>query len=169
MHPLQKCDHKEYHVLEGSQVKKVKITPHLFGESSVCIFQLQEMLATNWGVQNKTLSKIMGCHRVWTGARCLPSTISTRKIIHWFWDQDRSIRFCSVSDEDPPAGQYTVPRLLIYKQVTELDCYLKEIVFWGRKGGWWQKIQKTKKIHCWNLTFFSFCISEGLSLWGFWL
>ena len=36
----------------GYQVKKVKITPHLFGESSVCIFQLQEMLATNWGVQD---------------------------------------------------------------------------------------------------------------------
>ena len=33
-------------------------------------------------------------------------------------------QFCSVSDEDPPAGQYTVPRLLIYKQVTELNCYL---------------------------------------------
>ena len=42
-------------------------------------------------------------------------------------------QFCSVSNEDPPAGQYTVPRLLISKQVNDLNCYTW--YYRVRKGG----------------------------------
>lgn len=52
----------------GSQVTTIKITPHLFGQSCGCIFQLQEMLATNWGVQDPIENNGES-----TGARFLPS------------------------------------------------------------------------------------------------
>ena len=97
----------------------------------------------------------------------LPSTVSTRLDNHTLILPPRpfhTFQFCSVSDEDPPAGQYTVPRLLMEpnKSRSWKTRYLiqkRKIVFCMSKG-WSQEFKNTtNQIDCWNRTFFS---------WHFW-